>query len=155
MQRAPSRISSLVDRAGEVVSGAYGVVGDTAEQFRDAAQVQLDRFVLEPGRKIYRGIDRNAFAFFMRDDEGEDVSDVVISQGADFGDVDPDREPVRLNLEVADSRACKIANTVSHIFFAIVVASIICLMILKVNTVSGMLDCMFEHIIYCLISAVF
>ena len=146
-QRSPSKISSLVDRAGEVVSGAYGVVGDTAEQIRDATRVQLDRFVLEPGRKIYRGIDRNAFAFFMTEDGEEDVPDVVMSQGADFGDVDPDREPVRLTLEVADSRGCKIANTVSHIFFAIVIASIICLMILKVNTVSGMLDvdgCMFE-----------
>lgn len=120
------------------MAGVYDVVGDTTEQIRDATRVHLDRLVLEPGRRIYRGIDRNAFAFFMREDEEEEADDVVMSQGADFGDVDSDREPVRLNLEVANSRGCKIANAVSHIFLAIVIASIICLMVLKVNVVSGM-----------------
>eukprot|EP00890_Picochlorum_soloecismus_P000103 jgi/Picsp_1/1093/NSC_04576-R1_alpha beta-hydrolase len=153
MHRTPSKISSLVDRAGGVMVGVYEVVGDTTEQIKDATRVQLDRLVLEPGRKIYRGIDRNAFAFFMRDDGEEDVVDVVMSQGADFGEIDPDREPVRLNLEVADSRGCKIANTVSHIFFAIVIASIICLMILKVKRDSSKILANQDYIIASLVFA--
>lgn len=127
---AESAAGTVLAAAGNVENTVFSTVQTTGETLVDSAgnvAHDMKNVGVKAGQQGQRHLARATNTLRRRAGVvASSISPIVNGQGADFGDLDPTKEPVILRIEIAQSSEAKLMTAVSWLMSLFAIAALVC-----------------------------